>query len=211
MSNELNDKTKEIFMSVYESKSMGEALGKMDDLQYKIVQDERIDDDNKHKDNDEERSLVSKTQRNSSYSLLESWLKKCSLRSKAHTDASVKCGIMYYLISLPTIILGGTATGLAFWATSDENGTSHQVRVMVAGLSATSTMFASLTGLFRFNETGYQHKMAAGMYSQLCRKIEVNVFSPSPMTSINGLQTLLAEISVQFSNTIAFSPQINIQ
>ena len=211
MSNELNDKTKEIFMSVYESKSMGEALGKMDDLQYKIVQDEKIDDDNKHKDNDEERSLVSKTQRYSSYSLLESWLKKCSLRSKAHTDASVKCGIMYYLISLPTIILGGTATGLAFWATSDENGTSHQVRVMVAGLSATSTMFASLTGLFRFNETGYQHKMAAGMYSQLCRKIEVNVFSPSPITSINGLQTLLAEISVQFSNTIAFSPQINIQ
>ena len=60
MSNELNDKTKEIFMSVYESKSMGEALGKMDDLQYKIVQDEKIDDDNKHKDNDEERSLVSK-------------------------------------------------------------------------------------------------------------------------------------------------------
>ena len=204
MSNELNDKTKELFMSVYESKSMGEALDKMDNLQYRMVHQ------NKNTDADEESNLVNSDQRNSSYSLLESWLKKCSLRSRAHTAASVKLGILYYTISLPTIILGGAATGLAFWATSDENGTSHRVRVMVAGLSATATMFASLTGLFRFNESGYQHKMAAGLYSQLCRKIEVNVFSPSPMTSINGLQVLLAEISVQFSNTIAFSPQINV-
>ena len=204
MSNELNDKTKELFMSVYESKSMGEALDKMDNLQYRMVHQ------NKNTDADEESNLVNSDQRNSSYSLLESWLKKCSLRSRAHSAASIKCGILYYTISLPTIILGGAATGLAFWATSDENGTSHRVRVMVAGLSATATMFASLTGLFRFNESGYQHKMAAGLYSQLCRKIEVNVFSPSPMTSINGLQVLLAEISVQFSNTIAFSPQINV-
>ena len=205
MSNELNDKTKEIFMSVYKTKSMGEALDKMDDLQYRMVHQ------NANENVDEESNLVNNNyQRNSSYSLLESWLRKCSLRSRAHTFASVRCGILYYTISLPTIILGGAATGLAFWATSDENGTSHRVRVMVAALSATATMFASLTGLFRFNEIGYQHKMAAGMYSQLCRKIEVNVFSPSPMTSINGLQILLAEISVQFSNTIAFSPQINV-
>jgi len=197
MSKELDNKTKEIFLSAYESKSMGEAIGKMDDLQFRINED------------DEETGLLNSST-SSSYSLLESWLKKCSLRSRAHAMASINSGRLYFLISIPTILLGGAAAGLAFWATSDENGTSHEVRVTVAALSATSAVFSSLTRLFRFNELGYQHKMAAGMYSQLCRKIEVNVFSPSPLTSINGIQTLLAEISVQFSNTIAFSPQIKV-
>lgn len=186
-------------MSAYESKTMDEALGKMDDLQFRMIEE-----------NDEERNLISNNSTNSSFSLLESWLKKCSVRSRAHTAAAITCERLYHLISVPTILLGGTAAGLAFWATSDENGTSHHVRVLVASLSATSTMFASLTRLFRFNEIGYQHKMAAGMYSQLCRKIEVNVFSASPLTSVNGIQTLLAEISVQFSNTIAFSPEIKV-
>lgn len=197
MTSDLKDKTQEIFMSAYGSSTMDEAFGKMNNLQFRMVTS----------DMDEENNLVPK---GTSFSLLESWLQKCSLRSRAHNAASIRCSAMYNLLSIPALLFGGGAAGLAFWATSDENGTSHEVRVAVAGFSAVSTVFSSMTRLFRFSEREYQHKMASGMYSQLCRKIEVNVFSPSTENSVSGIQALLAEISVQFSNIVTFSPQIKV-
>lgn len=194
----LNHKTQEIFMSAYGAQSIKDAYGMMDDLQFRMVND----------DNDEEKNLIPKPSVNSQCSLLESWLKKCSLRSHAHTAASIASNRMYNLISIPKLLAGGAAVALSFWATSDTNGTSHNVRVAVAALSATSTFLDGLVRLFRFSEKEFQHKMAAGMYSQLCRKIEVNVFSPE--TSMRNMNSLLAEISVQFSHILTFSPHLRI-
>lgn len=197
----LNDKTREIFMSAYDASSVQDAFGKMDELQYRMVKD----------DDDEEKNLIPRNQENSSTCcLLESWLKKCSLRSRAHSLASVNCHRMYNLISIPKLVAGGAAVALSFWATNDTNGTSHDVRVAVAALSATSTFLDGLVRLFRFSEKEFQHKMASGMYSQLCRKIEVNVFSSSPETSMRNMNSLLAEISVQFSHIITFSPHVRL-
>lgn len=197
----LNRQTKEIFMSAYNAKSMTEAFGKMDDLQFRMVKD----------DDDEEKNLIPKnSSTSSSCTLLESWLRKCSLRSHAHTSASINCSRLYNLISIPKLVSGGAAVALSFWATSDSNGASHEVRVAVAALSAAATFLDSLVRLFRFSEKESQHKMAAGMYSQLCRKIEVNVFSDSPETSMHNMNSLLAEISVQFSNILTFSPHIKV-
>ncbi|CAM9105023.1 unnamed protein product [Sphacelaria rigidula] len=170
----LSHKTQEIFMSAYGAESMQDAFGKMADLQFRMVND----------DDDEEKNLIPKSSNNaspnSSYSLLESWLRKCSARSHAHSAASVMSNRMYNLISIPKLVAGGAAVALSFWATSDTNGASHDVRVAVAALSAMSTFLDGLVRLFRFSEQEFQHKMASGLYSQLCRKIEVNVFSSSP-------------------------------
>lgn len=201
MSEDLSQTTQEIFMSAYNAKSMEDAFGKMDELQFRMVND----------DDDEEKNLIPRREENSTSSLLESWLKKCSLRSHAHSAASITCRRMYNLISIPKLLCGGAAVALSFWATNDTNGTSHEVRVAVAALSASSTFLDSLVRLFRFSEKEFQHLMASGMYSQLCRKIEVNVFSPSPHTSIHGMNALLAEISVQFSNIVTFSPHIKVR
>ena len=120
-------------------------------------------------DDDVERNLIPKSSgtkgTGSECSLLESWLKKCSLRSHAHNAASIASSRMYNLISIPKLFAGGAAVALSFWATSDSNGTSHNVRVAVAALSATSTFLDGLVRLFRFSEKEFQHKMAAGMYS----------------------------------------------
>lgn len=194
------DKTKEIFMSAYNADSMQDAFVRMDDLQFRMVKD----------DEDEESNLIPKDNNNRSCTLLESWLKKCSLRSYRHSVASINCGRLYNLISIPKLICGGAAVALSFWATSDSNGTSHEVRVAVAALSATSTFLDSLVRLFRFSEKESQHKMAAGMYSQLCRKIEVNVFAVSRESSLQNMNSLLAEVSVQFSNILTFSPHVTV-
>ena len=187
-------------MSAYNAESIQDAFGKMDDLQYRMVKD----------DEDEEKNLIPKNSSNSSSTLLESWLRKCSLRSRAHSSASISCHRLYNLISVPKMVCGGAAVALSFWATSDTNGTSHGVRVAVAALSASSTLLDALTRLFRFSEKEFQHSMAAGMYSQLCRKIEVNVFSDSPETSMHNMNSLLAEISVQFSSILTYSPHIKV-
>lgn len=196
----LNHQTKEIFMSAYNAKSMTEAFGMMDDLQFRMVKD----------DNDEEKNLIPRTTNKGSTTLLESWLRKCSLRSRAHSSASIACSRMYNLISIPKLVCGGGAVALSFWATSDTNGTSHTVRVTVAGLSAMSAFLDGLLRLLRFSEKEYAHMTAAGMYSQICRKIEVNVFSDSPETSMHNMNSLLAEISVQFSNILTFSPHLKL-
>lgn len=202
MDDPLNQQTKEIFMSAYNAKSMQDAFGKMDELQFRMVKD----------DNDEEKNLIPKSDKsnNNSNSLLESWLRKCSLRCHAHSSASIRCSRLYNLVSIPKLVCGGTAVALSFWATSDENGTSQEVRVAVAVLSAASTFLDSLVRLFRFSEKENQHRMASGMYSQLCRKIEVNVFSDSPETSMQNMNALLAEVSVQFSSILTFSPPIKV-
>lgn len=187
-------------MSAYDASSVQDAFGKMDELQYRMVKD----------DDDEEKNLIPKSSRESSCCLLESWLKKCSLRSRAHSSASVTCRRMYNLISIPKLVAGGASVALSFWATNDTNGTSHDVRVAVAALSATSTFLDGLIRLFQFSEKEFEHRMASGMYSQLCRKIEVNVFSTSPETSMRNMNSLLAEISVQFSYIITFSPHIRL-
>lgn len=197
--------TKEIFMSVYNTDSIEDAFGKMGNLQYRMVKD----------DNDEEKNLIPKqtgdiSSPSSTTSLLESWLLKCSLRSRAHSAAAISCNFMFNIISVPKLICGGAAVALSFWATSDTNGSSHDVRVAVAVLSALSTFLDALIRLLRFSEKEFQHSMAAGLYSQLCRKIEVNVFSPSIKTSMQNLDTLLAEVSVQFSNIITFSPNLKL-
>ena len=190
--------TKEIFMSAYNAESIQDAFGKMDDLQYRMVKD----------DEDEEKNLIPKC--SNSCTLLESWLRKCSLRSRAHSSASINCNRLFNLLSVPKMVCGGAAVALSFWATSDTNGTSHGVRVAVAALSASSSLLDALTRLLRFSEKEFQHSMAAGMYSQLCRKIEVNVFSDSPETSMHNMNSLLAEISVQFSSIITYSPHIKV-
>jgi hypothetical protein len=198
MADPVDRQTNEIFMSVYNTDSVQDAFSKMGDLQYRMVKD----------DNDEEKNLIPKGSSGSSTSLLESWLLKCSLRSRAHSSASIACNLMYNIISIPKLVCGGAAVALSFWATSDTNGSSHEVRVAVAVLSATSTFLDGMIRLFRFSEKEFRHSMAAGLYSQLCRKIEVNVFSPSPETSVQNMNTLLAEVSVQFSNIITFSPNL---
>lgn len=198
----LNHKTQEIFMSAYGAESVQDAFGKMGDLRFRMVND----------DDDEEKNLIPSKNAlsDSSCSLLESWLRKCSVRSHAHSAASVTANRMYNFISIPKLIAGGAAVALSFWATSDTNGASHDVRVAVAALSATSTFLDGLVRLFRFSEQELQHKMASGLYSQLCRKIEVNVFSSSPETSMRNMNSLLAEISVQFSHILTFSPNVRV-
>jgi len=198
MDDPLNQQTKEIFMSAYNAKSMQDAFGKMGDLQFRMVKD----------DNDEEKNLIPRSDHKNSNFLLESWLRKCSLRCHAHSSASIRCGRLYNFVSIPKLVCGGSAVALSFWATSDENGASQEVRIAVAVLSAASTFLDSLVRLFRFSEKENQHRTAAGMYSQLCRKIEVNVFSDSPETSMHNMHNLLAEVSVQFSNILTFSPPI---
>ena len=75
-------------MSAYNAESIQDAFGKMDDLQYRMVKD----------DEDEEKNLIPKNSSNSSSTLLESWLRKCSLRSRAHSSASISCHRLYNLI-----------------------------------------------------------------------------------------------------------------
>ncbi|ACH46864.1 unknown [Feldmannia species virus] len=143
----------------------------------------------------------------SSRTLMESWLKKCSARAHEHSRESLRSGFANRMLSVPKLFFGGAATALSFWATSDLNGSSHRVRVLVAVLSAISTVLASLSQFLRYDESQYRHQMAAGMYTQLCRRIELSFFSEDE-GGVND--AVLAEIAAGFSNVATFSPQINI-
>lgn len=186
-------------MSVYNANSMEEALSKMRDLQFKIV------DDGDTKDMEEVRSLV-----DGKITLLGSWLKKCSLRAALHSRVSLRCGALNLVITIPKLLFSGGATALSFWATSDANGSSHEVRVVIAILSALSTILTSLAQFLRLDEKQYRNQMAAGMYTQLSRRIEMNIFNDDLKNSVPGMSSLLAEIAVGFSSIATFSPQLNI-
>ena len=117
----------------------------------------------------------------------------------------MRSNFLNIIVSIPKLLFSGAATALSFWATSDLNGSSHEVRVLVATLSAVSTILSSLSQFLRFDEAQYRHQMAAGMYSQLCRKIEMLIFSDNPVETSE-----VAEIAARFANIATFSPQIHV-
>lgn len=212
-------------MSVYDCKSLDDAFKKMEELQYKVIDDdfcegEQIDEvDNNQDDNnsnskhtaDEEKQLMSTTSRKSSFTLMESWLRKCGKRAATHSKLSISYGRWHKFINIPKILLGGAATALSFWATSDENGTSHEVRLVVAILAGGSSVFTTVGQFLNYKELQQDHRIASGMYSQLCRKMELNIFRPSTKSAVVGIDRFLAEIAIEFSNIVTFSPQITLQ
>ena len=181
---------------------MDEALKKMGDLRHQIIEDEF-----------EKgaalgvRQWERKNKEGGSLMLLETWLTKCSIRAREHARLSMRNGTLDVILSIPKLFFGGAATALSFWATSDINGSSHEVRVLVATLSAVSTILASLGQFLRYDEAKFRHQMAAGMYSQLCRKIEMLVFSD--FSDSTGSRDV-AEIAARFANIATFSPQIRV-
>ncbi|AAR26861.1 FirrV-1-A37 [Feldmannia irregularis virus a] len=177
-------------MSVYDTSAMDETLKKMGEL----IQDDEYAD---VEQNNNKRSLM----------LLKTWLTKCSIRARTHAKLSMRAGVLDVMLSIPKLFFGGAATALSFWATSDINGSSHGVRVLVATLSAVSTILASLGQFLRYDEARFRHQMASGMYSQLCRKIEMLVFSDFSDSTGNRD---VAEIAARFANIATFSPQIQV-
>lgn len=146
--------------------------------------------------------------KNTSMSLLETWLRACSIRSQAHLEESYLHRRSANYIAVPEILAGGAATGMAFWSVGTGEGSPRSVRLVVAVLSCASMILKSLENVFHFTELENRHIKASDSYSELCRKIEVNVFTPNHLRQ--NAQMFLEEVSLKYSQTLSSSPPINV-
>ncbi len=145
---------------------------------------------------------------NTSMSLLETWLRACSIRSQVHLEKSYLYRKRAHLISVPEVLVGGVATGMAFWSVGSGEGSPRSVSLLVAVLSSVSMVLKSLETVFNFTDISNKHVKASDSYSELCRKIEVNVFTPTHLRQ--NAQLFLEEVSLKYSQTLSSSPPINI-
>lgn len=145
---------------------------------------------------------------NTSMSLLETWLRACSIRSQVHLEMSYLYHRRSYFITVPEILAGGAATGMAFWSVGSGEGSPRSVRLVVAALSCVSMVLKSLESVFQFTDMANRHTKASDSYSELCRKIEVNVFTPNHLRQ--NAQLFMEEVSLKYSQTLSSSPPINV-
>jgi len=145
---------------------------------------------------------------NLSVSIIETWLRSCSLRSQAHLEEGRIYKKRSIAFKIPEMLTSGGATAMAFWAAGTGEATSTTVRMIVAVFACTSTILKGLDAFLDFAGLEHRHNTASNDYSRLCRKIEVNIFTPNHLKP--NIQAFMEEISLTYSHTLSTSPPINI-
>jgi len=145
---------------------------------------------------------------NLSVSIIETWLRACTVRAQYHLEESCIFKKKSTHIKIPEMLTSGGATAMAFWAAGTGEATSTTIRLIVAALSCTATILKGLESFIYFYGLENRHHTASNDYSRLCRKIEVNIFTPNHLKP--NIQAFMEEVSLTYSHILSTSPPINV-
>jgi len=191
------------FISVYGGRDKKEAIVNNKKLCEGIIKGEVPSLSVFHKD-----AVYQSDWTNLSVSIIETWLRSCSLRSQAHLEEGHLYKKRSIAFKIPEMLTSGGATAMAFWAAGTGEATSTTIRLIVAILACTSTILKGLDAFLDFSGLEHRHNTASNDYSRLCRKIEVNIFTPNHLKP--NIQAFMEEISLTYSHTLSTSPPIDI-
>lgn len=146
----------------------------------------------------------------SSMNLVESWLKICRDNAEKYADAARKARSMNRVLSVPTIILGTLATALSFWSagsdpcSGDDDGDELGIKVGVAALTSGVAVLGGVNSLYSFNEKMSRCISAAGAFTNLARRIEIQVYIANHLRAQS--EVVLTDFSAELASLVQHSP-----
>lgn len=146
-----------------------------------------------------------------SLSLLEDWLNKCESAATAHTDAALNARKLNIRVATPSIVLGATASALAFFSVGDDcdesdNGTPTPLSISIAVLTSMFSILGGFGSLFGLAQRHSEHISAAAGYNNLAKKIQVCLFLP--LQAKSECEVVLTDVSGEFFSLHNTSPLI---
>ncbi len=142
--------------------------------------------------------------------LLETWVGACKKSAAAHADAARAARRRYRMISIPTIIVGTAATALSFFAAGDSctgesgRGDSDGLEYGLAALTSLVTVLSGVNSLFNFSSKTQEHVAAAGSFSNLARRGDLQTWLPNERRG--DCEVVLTDISAEFASLTTSSP-----
>ena len=144
---------------------------------------------------------------NTTVAMLSKWFESSCERANKHETEGVRYHMLNRVIKIPELLVGGTATAIAFWVVGNDDS-SPSAKVWVAVLSGVSIVLKGLDSVFGFAELEQRHVVAAGQYHDLSRKIEVNLHLPQHLRP--NARVLVEEVSMKYTQTLSTSPSLKI-
>lgn len=146
-----------------------------------------------------------------SLGLMENWFNMCEKAAKDHTVAAIAARKKHVRVSLPSIVVGSAATGLAFFSVGDdETDTSRtastSISVALAVLTSALSVLGGLNSLFSLSTRQSLHTTAASNFQNLARKIQLTLFLPVSLRSKCDL--ILTDVSAEYFSIVEQSPMI---
>ncbi|CAM9677503.1 unnamed protein product [Chrysoparadoxa australica] len=141
-----------------------------------------------------------------SCNLLEKWLRDCKEKQAKHMLASKAHKRKHLVLAIPSLLVGITASSLAFRASAtqctdqQESGTAIAVSVLTALGSALS----GLTALFDHSATKEKHIATAGAYANVAKQIEMEVRLPDGRKS--DIQVVFVSVFDQMAAITTTAP-----
>lgn len=147
----------------------------------------------------------------SSIGLMEKWFEKCEEAAEDHLLAAIAARKKHVCVSLPSIVVGSAATGLAFFSVGDNDtdaGTTEatSISVALAVLTSALSVLGGLNSLFSLSTRQSLHTTAASNFQNLARKIQLTLFLPVNLRSKCDL--ILTDLSAEFFSIVEQSPVI---
>lgn len=146
-----------------------------------------------------------------SLGLMENWFNLCEKAAKDHTLAAIAARKKHVRVSLPSIVVGSAATGLAFFSVGDDetDASSTQatsISVALAVLTSALSVLGGLNSLFSLSTRQSLHTTAASSFQNLARKIQLTLFLPVSLRSKCDL--ILTDVSAEYFSIVEQSPVI---
>lgn len=147
---------------------------------------------------------------NSSMNLIESWLKICRDNATKYAAAARKARSMNRLIAVPTIILGTLATALSFWSagsdpcSGDDDEDELGIKIGVAALTSGVAVLGGVNSLYSFSEKMSRCISAAGSFTNLARRIEIQVYLANHLRAHS--EVVMTDFSAELASLVQHSP-----
>ena len=144
---------------------------------------------------------------NTTLNLLEYWVKKFEESAAKHADAARGCRKKFRMISIPTIFIGTVGTALSFFSAGDTctgEGDDENLKYAVAAFTSAVTILGGVSTLYSFSTKMAQNISAAGGYTNLARRSNLQVRLPNHLRG--SCEATLVDVSAEFANLTNTSP-----
>ena len=146
-----------------------------------------------------------------SLALMENWFNLCETAASDHTLAAIAARKKHVWVSLPSIVVGSAATGLAFFSVGDDKTDASYteataISVALAVLTSALSVLGGLNSLFSLSTRQSLHTTAASNFQNLARKIQLTLFLPVNLRSKCDL--ILTDLSAEYFSIVEQSPVI---
>ena len=144
----------------------------------------------------------------STMNLLESWMSKSRKASALHGNAARGCRTKHRMLAIPTLIVGATASALAFFSAGDtcdpNDDGSNGLKYTTAILTSTLAVMGGIGALYSFAEKQSQNIVASGNFANLATRIEVQIYLPNELRA--NSEVVLTDFSAQYEHLVETSP-----